>query len=237
MKSKLMKTIYFIDLDGTILHHHRDAEENETVCELSRNRYISIIHNNVLEILKKKPENVVILTSRSYAQCLRVPEVANMPFILANNGGTLIKNRCIDLNWELESQQLIEKIRDRINEAYIEINSYRCNSISYVNSMYLAYQGDDKEKVEKLGEKYKDIFDTFRSNHGIDLVPKGLTKGDSVKRFIAEIIKINPEELNIIGFGDSEQDEHMCKNVFITGKDGHTRVDTIFADMWRSTNE
>ena len=56
-----MHKLYFIDLDGTILHHHRDAEENEIVCEQSRNRYISVIDKDVLKILKSKPEDVVIL--------------------------------------------------------------------------------------------------------------------------------------------------------------------------------
>lgn len=230
-----MHKLYFIDLDGTILHHHRDAEENEIVCEQSRNRYISVIDKDVLKILKSKPEDVVILTSRSYAQCLRVPEVREMPYILANNGGTLIRNGVIDLDWEIKSQKMIENIRERLNDIYVEINSFKCSSISYVNSMYLAYQGEDKQKVIELGQKHSDILYKFESSHGVDLVPKGLSKGDSVKRFVTEMIK--ESDIEVFGFGDSEQDEYMCKNVYIAGKNGVNRVDRVFAEMWRNTNE
>lgn len=239
---KKNKKMYFLDLDGTILHHHRECESFESEVEWSKGKNISVMMNEVYEIIKERPRNVVFVTARSYPQCLRVKGlVENARYILADNGGTLIRDGKIDMNWLNETNEKLSWTREIMDNIWRKINKSYTGEVKYVNSMYIFYSGENKDilyRELREDEEVTEYCRVYDEGKRVVIIPNSVTKYACVKRFIDKYKDLHEDKLDIRVFGDSEVDVGMglvttASKVYTVDKDkAGDRVDKKFVEMY-----
>ena len=105
-----MKTIFFTDLDNTIIYsHRREMPAEKQVVEYWQGREQSYMTRKTMRFLQafsRQPGHFLVpVTTRSREQYLRITglQALHCPYALIYNGALLLKNGVSDPQWEADS--------------------------------------------------------------------------------------------------------------------------------------
>lgn len=206
--------ILFVDLDNTLIYSYKhDIGSRKRNVELYQGREISFITEDTWQYLKRLKARIEIvpLSTRSVEQYQRINlGVGDFPYALVCNGGILLKDGQRVESWYENSLSEIKDSNEEIRKglALLERDSRRTLELRYIEELFVFTKCEEAEKVvlelrEKLNCGYVDVF-----NNGakVYIVPKMLTKGRALERFM----EYQKEHFSIAA-GDSEFDISMLK--------------------------
>ncbi len=209
-----MKIFFACDLDGTLIHSHRNKRDGDICVEVFEGREISFISQKALELLEEIVSlvNFVPVTTRSTEQFKRIKWLLNTKpkQAVVSNGAILLENDCSSEKWknelsknvlphEKEMQMLFEKFEnDSIFEKVKIVDEFflfcKCKEINDAINIVLEYKDKTSFNVEFQGKK-------------VYFFPKEICKGKAIQRFKNEY-----ESNLVICAGDSTIDVPMFFN-------------------------
>lgn len=206
--------ILFSDLDNTLIYSYKhDIGLRKRNVELYQGREISFITEDTWQYLKRLKARIEIvpLSTRSAEQYQRINlGVGEFPYALVCNGGILLKNGQRVESWYEKSLEEIKDSNEEIRKglALLEKDSRRSFELRYVEELFVFTKCAEAERVvlelrEKLDCEYADV---FHNGAKVYIVPKMLTKGRALERFM----EYQKEHFSIAA-GDSEFDISMLK--------------------------
>ncbi len=204
-----------LDLDNTLIHSYKKAESS----------HICVEEGNINGVLKKlsymTPEAVeklrglssgilpIPITTRSEEQFRRISIFGDsVPMAVTSNGGMLFINGVPDKTWRTESEQLINAAISELErgKTLLETDNNRSFEVRFVDNSFIFTKSDKpSETVSMLKSQLEmQTVDVMTNGSKIYILPKGLNKGDALKRLKK---RLSPE--TTIAAGDSEFDIPM----------------------------
>lgn len=216
--------IFHTDLDNTLIYSYKhNIGENKTCVEVYQERDISFMTNVSLDLLRKVQDKVLIVptTTRTIEQYQRINLGIGVPeYSLVCNGGVLLINGNEDKDWYEESLKLVENSTPELSKGELILeNDKNVNfEIRNIKGLFVFTKSlKPEETVSLLKESINlSLVDVFSNGVKVYIVPKGLSKGNAIKRFRCRL-----EPTCVIAAGDSEFDISMLSNadVAIAPKD------------------
>jgi len=206
--------IFFTDLDNTIIYSYKhDIGKEKRNVELYQGREISFITNRTYELLCKarKSMTIVPISTRTIEQYNRIDlGTGTFSHALVCNGGILLVNGERDKKWYDTSLEMIAESVNDLKKAlnYLEHDSRRTFELRFIESLFVFTKCEEPESV--VGDlKHilnSQMVDVFNNGSKVYVVPKALSKGNAVNRYL----KWNKNEKTIAA-GDSEFDISMLR--------------------------
>lgn len=236
---------FFSDLDNTLIYSHKHKiEEEKTVIEYLDGREQSYISKRTLDHLKKfcsNNENLFIpVTTRSIKQYRRLEAfqtALGFKYAIVCNGAFLLENGVNDVKWENDSFEMCRSCIYILGEVYKLLKALFGESHLHYIEPYLLYIkiAENNAIIEKLKSNYSnEDIDIIYSSGKLFFVPKRLTKGNAIERFINRYSD-DHGAVNMFSAGDSEFDISMfekCNRSFFinTETDPAVTNKTLFSD-------
>ncbi len=207
--------LFACDLDNTIIHSYKKAQESDICVEMKDEKKLSYMtqksYKLLNEIYEKRTDILFVpLTTRTMEQYNRINLLdSKFPkYALAANGGILLIDNCIDEKWYEES---LEIIKDSLNELKLSMDILEKDEniyidIKIIDGLFVYTKSSNPKKTLSVLSKNIDIskVDVFENGDKVYVISKKLNKGAAVKRL--------KEKLNIektICAGDSLFDISM----------------------------
>lgn len=212
--------IFATDLDSTIIVNKPPKNLDGYICisETPRGKsYIS--QNNLNKLIKiNNLAKIIPITTRGLVSYNTINLGFSFEFALVDNGAILLHNNKIDKEWLKESQEIFKNGKPFFDIAYnyLESNGFKTKTNSEFTIDFNIKDMTLEERdyhYEKLVELIGDKFDVFKAGYnenglkGIYATYKDFNKGDSLKRLIKKLGKID----KVIVAGDSGSDWSMMK--------------------------
>lgn len=232
--------IFFSDLDKTLIYSYKhDIGKEKELVEMYQGREVSYISKKTSDLLKKmmgtrkiaENNNVLFVptTTRTIQQYNRITlPIEKQKFALVCNGGILLEEGNINQVWYKKSLEIIKDSNAEIKKAIsiLEKDESVNFEIRYIEDLFVFTKSEDPQKtLNNLKESIdQDKVDVFLNGVKVYAVPKKLTKGNAVKRFIdfyknnikQDDIKtddIKAEDIKTVAAGDSLFDISMLESV------------------------
>lgn len=199
--------VFAIDLDGTVMHSHRDWSPGDVCVELIGGEERGFMRADMYRVLKRACEVgcVVPVTSRSVEQFERIrwadikvslSYVANGGIRIEGDGGDAIR-----LIGTLQWKPTLDDVATAI------ARDNRVNRCRIIDSCYvLAYLSDPAVDISDMRRYCGDELTMYRDRKKLYFFPAGLSKGLA----IADIRTWIPDA-RIVCIGDSENDFPMLE--------------------------
>ena len=182
--------IFASDLDNTLIHSYKKAENTDVCVEMKDGRQLSFMSLKSYELLQDLSKKIFFIpvTSRTVEQYKRIKLLENSfpRYAICCNGAILLKNGIIDEIWLKESKELLKEslllIRS-YEEKLNEIKDY-VYDIRSADGFFIVFKAENKEKaIQKircfLNEELFDIFNVYSK---IYIISKKLNKGEAIRR-------------------------------------------------------
>jgi len=204
--------IFHSDLDNTLIYSYKHDIGRDKVCvELYEGREISYVTKNTYDMLKEVIQKVLFVptTTRSVEQYQRIDLGIGTPqYALVCNGGVLLINGREDWNWYQNSLLLIQNAEEALQQALflLEHDRRRTFELRFIRDLFVFTKCDMPFLVVYDLKRRLDlsVVDVFNNGNKIYVVPKALSKGESVVRFGRYIGR-----KKVIAAGDSAFDISM----------------------------
>lgn len=207
------------DIDNTLIYSYKHDIGSEKKCvEVYQGREISFMPFSAYRNLPKICEKYLFVptTTRSIEQYHRIDFGIPKPqYALVCNGGVLLKNGELDLDWYEESLDLKAPLHAELTKAvhYLKSDPYISFEIRTISDLFLFTKSN---KVQETIDHLKNVVDltrtdVFSQGTKVYVLPKALNKGNAVSRLKK---RLGPEF--IIAAGDSEFDVPMLKTADIS---------------------
>lgn len=180
--------LFACDLDGTLIRSHRRRRPEDICVEIYEGREQSFISPQALETLHALNKRVLFVpvTSRSLAQYarlpfLRAPENAS-PYALAANGGFLLENQNLSMEWAEDSIRMANGSRAALQRAPEVLERCGCSGIRTVDGLFVCAKlppgGVEKARMMLADEP----LDLVEAKTTLYVLPKGCHKGIALQR-------------------------------------------------------
>jgi hydroxymethylpyrimidine pyrophosphatase-like HAD family hydrolase len=211
----MTRLIFFSDLDNTIIHSYKHASEGDICVETRDGKGLSYMSQDSYDLLQRVAQTVefVPVTSRTVVQYRRLTLLSNgVPrFALVCNGAILLNQGKTDEKWARESLE-------SFGGCMAKLPGYKERMEALPDLFFDARLADDffifakrvtATHLDEILDKFIDrfLFDVQYAFEKVYIIPKGLTKGASVTRFLREF----GEGRNSVSAGDSELDLSMLE--------------------------
>ena len=231
--------LLFTDVDNTLIYSkNRVKNVDGMVCvEKIGEEPHSFMPIDAFNKASFNKEFIVPISTRTVEQYerLMLPEFRT---VLLNNGGILLRDGSIDIEWLDQSMQYAKECKDTLLsfKKLLKQDKNLLRRVDFIDNMFLFTKSSDAEstcQALKECEGYSEVT-VERQGCKVYVFPKKLTKGYAVKRFLRE----NPPDGVVIAAGDNHLDFSMADevNLFITSSDEINGVnivnspDTVFVD-------
>jgi hydroxymethylpyrimidine pyrophosphatase-like HAD family hydrolase len=215
--------IFASDLDRTLIYSKKfliQGLTGITVVEEKNHEALSHMSNESINLLSLINEKLFFVptTTRSLEQYNRIGIFQNQirtKYAIVANGGILLKNNCIDLNWAgiiKEKLANLTKPMELIKECEFflkdeTINSYRCCDNLFIYAV-LKSNNVNMEKYSSLQALTKQLnYTVTRNGRKIYIIPNFLNKWEPIKH----IMNLEQDK-HLIAAGDSILDLPMLLN-------------------------
>ncbi|MDR1481509.1 MAG: HAD hydrolase family protein [Synergistaceae bacterium] len=187
-----VRIIFFSDLDNTLIHSYKNARIGDICVETRNGRALSYISPNSYKLLRSVAESVefVPVTTRSVEQYRRLSMLGdNYPrFALVCNGAILLKDGEIDGEWADESRMLFEESIVRLPEykKWLEGQPDFFYDTRLADDFFIFAKRVSFAHFTEALDNFVDhaLFDLHFAFKKVYIMPKGLTKGAAVTRFM-----------------------------------------------------
>ncbi len=206
--------LFHSDLDNTLIYSYKhDIGPNKKCVEIYQDREISFMTTESFEILKRIQSKILFIptTTRTIEQYQRIRFDIDIPqYALVCNGGILLKDGIIDLDWYQETLNIISDVREEVEKSIglLEKDKNRYFEIRYIEQLFVFTKTSQPtvtiEYLSSILDKNK--VDVFNNRDKIYVIPKELNKGTGILR-----LKKKLSADKIIAAGDSEFDIPMLK--------------------------
>lgn len=199
-----MNTIFFTDLDGTLIFSAKRSTPEDVVVEYKDGEPISCITAFQKEHLRYLM-NVVPVTTRSIEQYKRIrfPEGFAPEYAITDNGGNLLINGEPDPEWAAQSVEYTKECAEELSKCreILERDIHRCFEIRMVDGLFLFTKSSDPAAtVAALGKGER--VESFYTGEKVYVIPKKISKGEAAKRLLERVRFAGA----VISAGDSEMD-------------------------------
>lgn len=204
------KTIWFTDLDNTLIHSYKSIEPRDICVEHKTGKKQGFINADILSKLidlQRVPKNelqIVPITTRSYEQYLRITLFdVEHPLVVTTNGGRIIKKGTDNFKY---LHQIFANNREelmKLRELFRVLHKEGASSLKLVDQMFLCAVGLEKElgdrlpdglETSKIGSKVYVALNNINKLYAMEYLLKG--KGEH------EVICSGDSELDFCMFGD-----------------------------------
>lgn len=215
------KTVFFADLDGTLIHSHRHSCDGEARwVEYLNGKKQAFIPERASRKLKESDVEIVPVTSRNPEQLSRLTEFLtsiNVRRALINNGSLLIslsgKTDDSEKRFNLETIEDCAAYAEGMEKSF-HILQTACGIRNFYAALPCFLSGatdDPKKTADTLRREFAGAgLRIYSENHRVYISPEIITKGAQVKRFCAAF-GIN----RMVCAGDSENDVSMLEDADI----------------------
>ncbi len=152
-----MKTVFFTDLDNTIIYSCRHEIGRDKLCvELYQGREVSFVTEKTWELLRRVNEETLLVpvTTRTKEQYDRIDLRIGTPgFALVCNGGILLEDGVENHAWYQESLALTADCREELNTArrLMEQDQNRSFEVRNIRELFLFTKSSQpQQSVEDL---------------------------------------------------------------------------------------
>ena len=134
---------FYVDLDNTIIYSYKhEIGPMKRCAEIYQGREISFLTEKTWQGLKLIAELalVVPVTTRTLEQYHRIRlGIGELPYVLACNGGILLRNGREDPDWYEASRKLVEKSRGEMEKALelLDKDKAVCFEIRWVKELFV----------------------------------------------------------------------------------------------------
>lgn len=181
--------------------------------EIYQGREISFLTEKTWQGLKLIAELalVVPVTTRTLEQYYRIRlGIGELPYVLACNGGILLRNGREDPDWYEASRKLVEKSRGEMEKALelLDKDKAVCFEIRWVKELFVFTKSREPEKTVKFLSSQLDseLAMVVQNGAKVYVVPKALDKGTAIKRLQEQLGRGQ-----VIAAGDSVFDLPMLE--------------------------
>lgn len=197
---------FYVDLDNTMIYSYKHEIGPKKRCaERYQGREISFLTEKTWRglLLIAKLAIVVPVTTRTLEQYHRIRlDIGELPYVLACNGGVLLKNGREDAEWYEASRKLVQESRGEMEQAraLLAKDSSVCFEIRWVRELFVFTKSREPEKTVKFLTDSLDLtlVEVFRNGMKVYVVPKALHKGAAVRRLQE---RLRREEVLASGYG------------------------------------
>jgi hydroxymethylpyrimidine pyrophosphatase-like HAD family hydrolase len=218
-----------------VYSHRVSLPEERIVVEYLNDRIQSYMTRRTYDFFSKSNEVFLVpTTTRTYEQYARLSETFarfGCRYALVCNGGMLLDNNEIDLEWLAETKKIAGNELSVLNEASeLFVRFYSKENIHFASNIMLYAKTDspalDATKLTSmLNTKSLNVYYDSRK---VYCVPASINKGNAVKRFsnrmgitrtiaagdsIPDISMLKISDLAILPFSLSKSVEHMQKRI------------------------
>lgn len=229
-------TYFFSDLDNTLVYSHRVSLPGERIAVEYLNDHIQSYMTKKTYDFFSKSIGVFLIptTTRTCEQYARLSETFarfGCRYALVCNGGILLDNNEIDLEWLSETKRIAgDELSDLKEASELFLRLFQKENIHYVNDIML-YAKTDTPALDAV--RLTSILNTKSLNVYFDsrkvyCIPASINKGNAMKRFsnrmgitrtiaagdsIPDIPMLGISDLAILPYNLSNSVEHVRKNV------------------------
>lgn len=209
---------FYVDLDNTIIYSYKHEIGPKRRCaEIYQGREISFLTEKTWQGLRliAKLALVIPTTTRTLEQYKRVRlEIGELPYVLACNGGVLLRDGREDPEWYAVSRKLVEESRGEMEKALelLSGDDSVCFEIRWVKELFVFTKSREPEKTaECLSNKLNpELVAVFQNGPKVYVMPRALHKGAAVKRLQEQL-----GSGRVIAAGDSIFDLPMLEQAEI----------------------
>ena len=207
--------VFFVDMDNTIIYSSRhDIGTDKIPVELYEGRNISFISKKTLSLLSKACEThlIVPISTRTIEQYNRIKLGAlTFKYELVCNGGILLLDGRRDASWYMMSLEAAHYCNGQFKNAmeFLGCDKRRTFEVRFIERLFVFTKCSASFEVKKDLSSILDmsLVDVYTNGSKIYVLPKALSKGECVKRFIKRFRSDIPH--TVIAAGDSEFDISM----------------------------
>ncbi|MEY8389751.1 HAD hydrolase family protein [Lachnospiraceae bacterium 45-W7] len=219
-----MKSVFFTDLDNTIIYSCRHEIGRDKLCvELYQGREVSFVTIKTWEMLRQVKERALLIpvTTRTIEQYDRIQLKVETPeYALVCNGGILLEKGVENPVWYQDSLALTADCREELKAAQLlmERDKNRSFEVRNIRELFLFTKSEKPEKSVEYLEKRLDTEHVciFQNGAKVYVLPKNLNKGAAVKRFLQKLQREGQETGTVYAAGDSGFDISMLQQAQIS---------------------
>lgn len=207
--------VFATDLDNTMIYSYkRDIGKNTVLVETKDGKELSFMTKESYQTLNiiRKELNVIPVTTRSLEQYNRLifSKENIVEYALVSNGGVLLKNNKIDMEWYSESLKIVELCKNEMEKG-VELLKKDKNIYFEIRKIDGLFIFTKTKNILVTLENLKnnlclELIDVHNHGEKIYIFPKALNKGEALKR-LKKVLGIK----ELICSGDSEMDIPMLK--------------------------
>lgn len=182
--------LFASDLDNTLIYSYKKEIREKVLVELKEGKKLSYMTEYSYNMLKELEEQVcfVPVTTRSMEQFRRIRLKTNSAseYALVSNGGILLKNGEVDLNWYEESKCLVQSLSGVFDYAkdLLRLDKHLILDVRMVDELFLFTKSSrPKETQTMLQKELKEMgVSVYTNREKIYVLPNWLNKGKALKR-------------------------------------------------------
>ncbi len=218
-----MKTVFFTDLDNTIIYSCRHEIGRDKLCvELYQGREVSFVTEKTWELLKRVNGQTLLVpvTTRTKEQYDRIDLRIGTPgFALVCNGGILLEDGVENHAWYQESLALTADCREELNTArrLMEQDQNRSFEVRNIRELFLFTKSSQpQQSVEDLKSSLDmELVCVFQNGVKVYVLPQKLNKGAAVRRLLEKLQREGERTGTVFAAGDSGFDISMLQQAQI----------------------
>ena len=198
-------TIFFCDLDKTLIHSYKVARKGDICVEIFK-KDLSFMSREAYLLLKEIAQKCIFIpvTTRSLEQYRRIDLGITPKYALAAQGTILLIDGEPDVNWAHPSP--ISGLFAELTK--IEEQENLLHDIRLIDDFFISAKLNQPGTTPKFLQTAVAPHKLYAINSRVYIMPESVCKGVSVKRFLARFAKrLNPRQ--IICAGDSVLDIPM----------------------------
>lgn len=208
--------IFHTDLDRTLIYSRNVDIESKKICvEAKDGEEFSFMTEYGYRMLHKLKEKIMIIPTTT--RCIRQYNYIDLGYIpeyaLVSNGGILLVNGFLDEKWYNESLEISKKARKEIAKVDNILKRLDFENITRMeDELFLMIRSENPHKLGEILEQELDRekVDIFSNRIKVYVIPKGIDKGNAMKRF-RKLIEQKIDITKTISAGDSDMDIPMLR--------------------------
>ena len=235
-------TLFACDLDNTLIYSYKhDIGKDKINVELYQAKEISFITKKTHSLLQEVASRILFVpvTTRSIEQYKRIsfPDIS-LDYALVCNGGVLLVKGKKDEFWYRESLRLIRPSLEELNKglSILESDTARLLDVRFIENLFVFTKSAKPETTLAFLKKSLDanLVEVFNNGEKVYILPKGLSKGNAIKRF-KNFIKAD----TVLAAGDSEFDVSMFENcdLALVPKDFKWKINSLSTKIEKNDSD
>lgn len=215
--------LFCSDLDNTLIYSSRRPLDGEKFCvERLDGREISFMTRRALDLLKELGKRMLFIpvTTRRVEQYQRICFPGISPsYVLACNGGVLLEEGRIAVDWYKESLEMVEDCRGELDKGQrvLTEDENRDFEVWRIQELFLFTKSRESGETVKKLKMCLDLqkVDVFTNQSKVYVLPKVLNKGTAIER-----IKCRLGAERVFAAGDSAFDVPMLEKADLAYRGG-----------------